>query len=124
MLKEIGRIRHRHEPCVVGRARRTDAPPPYPRCPHPVSASLKASSMKIRSVVARGLLLLSIGVMTGGCATTDTKSSAAKAPDSTSTRGGSTGQQAGGTRYLVKDFHAEDSNEPGEDPGALAQAGQ
>jgi hypothetical protein len=80
--------------------------------------------MKIRSVVAHGLLLLSIGVMTGGCATTDTKSSAAKAPDSTSTRGGSTGQQAGGTRYLVKDFHAEHSNEPEEDPGALAQAGQ
>ena len=85
---------------------------------------MKASSMKIRSVVAHGFLLLSIGVMTGGCATSATKSSAAKVPDSISTRGGSTGQQAGGTRYLAKDFHAEDSNEPGEDPGALAQAGQ
>jgi hypothetical protein len=74
----------------------------------------------MRSVVARGLLLLSIGVMAAGCAHTDTKITTTGTADSASSaRGTTTALGAGGTRYYVKDLDAEDS---GDSPKTLAQA--
>src|SRR4051812_26840209 len=68
----------------------------------PVSALIESSCMKLRSVVARGLLLLSIGVMAAGCAHTDTKiTTTGTADDASSARGTTTASGAGGTRYYV-----------------------
>ena|SRR5690242_3656903 len=76
--------------------------------------------MNTRSVVAHGLLLLSIGVMAAGCAHTNTKvGTAATVETMPSARGTASVPGAGGTRYYVKDPDTEDS---GESPETLAQA--
>ena len=81
--------------------------------------------MKMRSVVAHGLLLISIGVMAAGCSHTNTKVASATSVDSfPSARGTATSAQSGatGTRYHVNDADGQDSAVSKDTPGALATA--
>jgi hypothetical protein len=75
--------------------------------------------MNMRSVVAHGLLLLSIGVMAAGCAHTDTKISTQTALDSTpGARGTGSTPVGAGTQYYANN----PTKDAGESPGPLAQA--
>jgi hypothetical protein len=83
----------------------------------------ESSSMKTRSVVAHGLLLTSIAMMTVGCAHTDTKVNATNTVDSMpSARGTSTAPGAPRARYQVKEADAEDTAATEDKSGTLAQA--
>lgn len=79
--------------------------------------------MKTRSVVAHGLLVISIGVMAAGCAHTNTKVVSATSIESvTSARGTSVQPGATGARYHVDDADGQDSAVSQDSPGTLATA--